>query len=130
MYREYVAFRWPSIGPLVTRLQQRWEARSATMSISDPATAAFFGFGGQSYAGVTISESSALSLSAVYRAVSLISQSIAQLPLRTLRDVENTRTRVNSFLDNPGGPDGPTSFEWTETVLAHLLLHGNAFLIH
>jgi HK97 family phage portal protein len=38
--------------------------------------------------------------------------------------------RTSSFLDNPGGPDGQTPFEWRETVFAHLLLHGNAYLAH
>lgn len=100
------------------------------MSISDPALATFFGVSTPSFAGVEVGESTALSISAVYRAVSLISQTIAQLPMRTLRDVDGVRTRINSWLDNPGGPDGPTRFEWTETVLVHLLLHGNAYLAH
>ena len=107
---------------------RRKEQRSL-ISVSDPALAAWFG-ATPGYSGVIVGESTALSLSAVWRAVSLISGTIAQLPLRTLRDVDGTRTRVNSFLDNPGGPDGPTPFEWTETVLVHLLLHGNAFLAH
>ena len=107
---------------------RRQEQRS--LSISDPALAGYFNIGNPSYAGVNVGESTALGLTAVWRAVSLISQTVAQLPLRTLRDVDGVRTRVSSFLDTPGGPEGPTSFEWTETVLVHLLLHGNAFLAH
>lgn len=101
-----------------------------TYSVSDPALAAYFNLGVGNYAGVTIGEHSALGLSAVWRAVSLISGTIASLPLRTVREVNGVRTRVTSFLSNPGGPDGPTRYEWTETVMAHLLLHGNAFLAH
>lgn len=108
---------------------RKTEQRSL-ISISDPALASFFGVATPVGAGVNVGEYSALGVTAVYRAVSLISQSIAQLPLRTMRDVDGVRTRVNSFLDNPGGPEGPTPFEWTETVLLHLLLHGNAFLVH
>jgi len=100
------------------------------ISISDPALAEWLGVGNPNFSGVSVGEQSALGLSAFYRGVALISGTIAGLPLRTLRDVEGTRTRVNSFLDNPGGPFGPTSFEWTETVLLHLLLHGDAFLAH
>lgn len=100
------------------------------ISIADPALASYLGVATPVFSGVVVGEATALSLSAVWRSVSLISQSIAQLPLRTLRDVEGVRTRVSSFLDNPGGTDGPTAFEWTETVLVHLLLHGNAFLLH
>jgi len=101
-----------------------------TVSIADPALASYFGVAAPPYSGVSVGEYSALGLTAVWRAVSLISQSVAQLPLRTLRDVDGVRTRVNSFLDDPGGPDGPTPFEWTETVLVHLLIHGNVFLAH
>lgn len=99
------------------------------ISISDPAIAAYFGVA-PGYAGVSITESTAVTLSAVWRSVSLISGTIAGLPMRTIREVDGVKTRVSSFLDNPGGPDGPTAFEWKETVLVHLLLHGNAFLAH
>lgn len=108
----------------------RRQEKRTVLSISDPALASYFGVAIPPHSGVIVGEYSALGLSAVWRAVSLISQSIAQLPLRTLRDVEGVRTRVNSFLDQPGGSDGPTPFEWIETTLLHLLLHGNAFLIH
>ena len=103
---------------------------ATTLSVSDPVLAEWFGVGPANYSGVNVGEFSALGLSAVYRAGSIISGTIAGLPLRTLREVDGTRTRVSSFLDNPGGPDGPTPFEWRETVLWHLLLHGNAYLLH
>jgi HK97 family phage portal protein len=108
----------------------RREQRSASLSVSDPALIEYFNIGNPNYSGVNIGENSALGLSAVWRAVSLISGTIASLPLRTIREVDGVTTRVSSFLDNPGGPDGPTPYEWKETVLAHLLLHGNAFLAH
>lgn len=101
------------------------------MSISDPALAEFFHVGNINYSGVSVGESSALGLSAFWRATSLISGTIASLPLRTLREVDGDQVqRVGSVLDNPGGGEGPTPFEWTETVLLHLLIHGNAFLAH
>lgn len=100
------------------------------VSISDPALAEFFGLN-RSFAGVSVSETTALSLSAVWRAVSLISGTIASLPMRTLRDTsDGSRQRVPSFLDEPAGPDGVTRYEWVELVLVHLLIHGNAFLLH
>ena len=99
--------------------------------MSDPLLAQFFNVGLSNYAGVSVTEQSALGLSATWRATSLISQTIASLPLRSLRDdSDGIRQRVPSFLDNPGGPDGPTQFEWTETVLVYLLLHGAAPLAH
>jgi HK97 family phage portal protein len=109
-----------------------WSARNVEplVSISDPALATWFGIN-QNYAGVAVTEPTALGLSAFWRAVSLISGTIASLPMRTMRERDDgTRERVASFLDDPGGPDGPTKFEWTETVLSHLLIHGNAFCAH
>lgn len=99
-------------------------------SIGDPLLADFFSVGPKSLAGVPVNETTALGLSAVWRSVSLISGTIASVPLRTLRDKNGTREQVPSFLDNPGGPNGQTPFEWTETVLAHLVVHGNAYLAH
>lgn len=104
-----------------------------SFSIGDPALAEFFGMAGQSLAGVSVNETSAMGLSAVFRAVSMISGTVAGLPLRSFRTDRATgeRTPVDTFLDDPSGPDGPyTQFEWLELVMVHLLLHGNAFLQH
>lgn len=99
------------------------------LSIGDPALAEYLGMSERSYAGVPVTESSTLGLSAVFRAVSIISGTIAGLPLKTYRESNGQRERVGSFLDNPGG-ELLTPFEWTELVLVHLLLHGNAYLLH
>lgn len=105
------------------------EVEERSVSIADPAIAALLGY--TPLDGVTVSESTALTLSAVFRAVSLISGSIASLPLRTLEEGSDGRKdRVSSFLDTPGGRDRLTAFEWKALVLVHLLLHGNAYLQH
>jgi HK97 family phage portal protein len=105
--------------------------RASLYSISDPRLAEWFRYGSTNESGVEVSEGSALGISAVWRAIALISQTLAQLPMRSIREIgKGQYQRTSSFLDNPGGPDGPTSFEWRETVFAHLLLHGNAFLAH
>lgn len=116
--------RWP--------WSRKTEQPENLISISDPALAAFFGVGSLNYSGVSVNEHTAMGLSAVYRAVSLISGTLAGLPLRTMREAEDgSRARVPSFLDNPAGAlTGVTPFEWRETVLVHLLLHGNAFCAH
>lgn len=99
------------------------------MTLADPAVAALLGF--HPGDGVTVSEQTALTLSAVYRSVSIIAGSIASLPLRTLMDTPGgMRERSGSFLDFPHGRDGMTAFEWKELVVIHLLLNGNAFLQH
>lgn len=104
----------------------------ASYSIGDPALAEFLNVGGEVLAGVEVSEKSTLGLTAVYRAVSIVAGTVAGLPLRSLRTAaDDTRERVDTFLDNPSGPGGPyTQFEWVELVMVHLLLHGNAYLQH
>lgn len=113
-------------GPDLSRVETR------SISIGDPALADYFGYGGKVLAGVTVDESSAVGLTAVFRAVSIIAGTIAGLPLRSLRDTpDGERERVPSWLDRPSGPTGPyTQFEWVELVMVHQLLHGNAFLRH
>ncbi len=101
----------------------------ADVSLSNPMFSVLMGFSDGS--GMTVSESTATTLSAVYRAVSLVAGSIAQLPLRTLEraDGQLGKRRVASLLDNPGGQRF-TPAEWVELVVVHLLLHGNAYLQH
>lgn len=101
----------------------------ATFSVADPALAEFLGFG-TNLTGAAVSEQSSLGVAAVWRAVSVLSGAIANLPLRTYRDTDDGRQMVGSFLDDPGGFESMTPFEWVETVMVHLLLHGNAFLVH
>lgn len=87
--------------------------------------------GWRSTSGIPVSNEGSLGLAAVYRAVALISGTIAGLPLKSYRDMpDGSRKRVESFLDEPAGRDGLTQFEWAELVLVHLLLWGNAFLSH
>lgn len=105
----------------------------AAYSIGDPALADYFGVGQRSLAGVEVTEQSSIGLTAVYRSVSIIAGTIAGLPLRAVRKLpDGSRERVDgSWLDRPSGPTGGlTQFEWVELVLVHLLLHGNAFLVH
>jgi len=119
-------FQWP----WKQRGQGKVEQRSLR-SISDPALATLLGFSSPNYSGVEVDEQAALGISAFFRAVSLISGTLAQLPMRSLMEpAVGQRERVKSFLDAPGGPDGPTPFEWKRDVLVHLILHGNAFLLH
>lgn len=119
---------------MIHGMQLRWpwkrkrQGRSATYSIADPQLAALFGYGVPNYSGVEINETTALTLSAVFRAVALISGTVASLPMPTYRQRAGTRGQVPSFLDDPGGPLAATPFEWKETVLLHLTLHGNAYL--
>jgi HK97 family phage portal protein len=97
-----------------------------SISIADPTLAALFTPGGVvDLAGVTVGETSALGLSAMFRALSLISGTLAGLPLDSWRDKgEGKKEKVASVFDDPDGPDGQTKFEWVETAFLHQLLHG------
>lgn len=114
-----------------TGKRDRVETRSALMSLSDPALAEWFGVGIRNDAGVAVNEHSSLGLSSFWRANNLVAGTIGTLPMHTYRTLDDgSRERVGSFLDNPGGPDGLTPFEWKETVITHAFVHGNAFLAH
>ena len=106
---------------------EQYALEERSISIADPAVLPLFGVT-PSVAGVHVSEHSAMGLSAVWRATSLISGSIASLPLRTvITDANGLTQRTASWLDDPGGPDGMTAFEWQEYLMVSLLLHGNFY---
>lgn len=102
------------------------------ISIGDPALAEFLGLAGRTVAGTTVNETTSVGLTAVYRAVAIIAGTIAGLPLKSYRtNSDGQREKVATFLDSPAGPGGAfTQYEWIELVMAHLLLHGNAYLQH
>lgn len=109
-----------------------WQAKpeppaNSSLSIADPQLAALFTPGGVvDLAGVSLGEQSALGLSALFRGVSLISGTLASLPLRSLRlDDSGAPQQVPSVFDDPD-PDGQTYFEWAESLFAHLVVHGRA----
>lgn len=103
----------------------------ARLSIGDPALAEYFSYGSRVLAGVEVNEGTAIGLTAVYRAVSIIAGTIAGLRLHAYRVVDEEHQPVSTFIDRPSGPNGPyTQFEWLELVMVHLLLHGNAYLQH
>lgn len=108
---------------------KRGEQPSNTaVSVRDPAFARLFDpFGGSDLAGVAVTEASALQSSGFYRALSLISGTLAALPLKSYTATGPTgRKPVTSIFDDPDGPDGQTPYEWKETAFLHLLLHGRA----
>jgi hypothetical protein len=87
--------------------------------------------GPKSSSGISVSETSSLGMPAVWRAVNLIASTCASLPLHAYRQGgglagRQTRARRRDLLRNPH-PDMPP-FELWETVYAHMLLWGNAYL--
>lgn len=106
--------------------------RSASeVSIGDPALAEYLNVGVRSTAGARVTESSALGLTAFYRAVTLISGTLAALPWKTYETgPDDTRRRVDSWIDNAGATSGLSPFAWRELVLMHLTIWGNWYGEH
>lgn len=117
----YDARVWP--------FKSRVQKRAGSWSISDPAMAAYFGYNPGD--AIEVSERGALGLSVFYRAGSLISGTIATLPLGSYRKGADEELKpVKSWLDDPGQPISMTPFEWKEMVVWHLFLGGDSFLYH
>jgi HK97 family phage portal protein len=125
-----MARRYP-VGVYDHAVRWRWGRReqavsnTAAIAVNDPRFAGFLNpFTFRDVGDVTVTEDGALSLSAIYRAVSLVSGTLASLPFRSYRGVDDAmRERVGSIFDDPD-PNGQTSFEWKESAFVHLLLHG------
>ena len=98
---------------------------------SDPAFAAWLR-GADDSALLAVTPYTVWGLSAVQRAVSIISSTIASLPMRSYeKDETGERVQVESEFDDPyPGLDGMTRYAWVETILLHLLLWRRAFLWH
>lgn len=96
------------------------------MSVSNPRLAGWFSPGGVvDLTGMHIGERTAMGLSSIYRAVNLVSGTLAMLPMPTYRPTgPGKREQVPSVFDDPDGADGQTPFEWKRTLYAHLMLHG------
>lgn len=98
---------------------------NVAIDVNSPFFAQFLTPGGSTgITGVEVTESTTMGLSAFWRAVSLISGTLASLPMPSYRDGADGREIVASIFDDPDGPDGQTLFEWKETAFAHLVLHG------
>ncbi len=115
-------------------LTQLFQSRSFVSS-RDPAAVELFG-GSTTEAGVSVTESSALKLSAVYSCFHVLSSSLAQLPLHVLRKTkaENGKDVIVRASDHPIFHllhDEPnqwqTSYEWRESKMHQTLAWGNGF---
>lgn len=119
--------------PILRRKRVEPETQPRAVSLSDPAIAALLGGGTFNWSEEPVSEATAKSLSAVWRAGLVIGGAIGGLPLKTYTTKpDETRERVKSFFDDPAAVvDGsPTLIEWKQKNVAHLFFHGEAPLLH
>lgn len=104
--------------------ERRSSPESPSVPLSDGSLLSWMaGPGGA--AGIAVNEHTAMTMSAVYRAVSLISSVAAALPLHQYR--QGTKERVPSTLLDDPHPD-MTAYELWRLTYLHRCLWGNAFL--
>ena len=106
--------------------------RSRDKPKNSTAGGAFSFFMGGSTSGKSVTERSAMQMTAVYSCVRILSEAIAGLPLHLYRYAENgsKEKAVNSplyFLLHDEPNSEMTSFIFRETLMTHLLLWGNAY---
>ena len=81
--------------------------------------------------GVAVDPSSAMQNSTVYSCISLISDSIATMPVKTFRKTQDHREPTNPplFLDNINGMPNPETdgFTWMHRTINSLALYGNSY---
>ncbi|EKY00141.1 hypothetical protein HMPREF9163_00425, partial [Selenomonas sp. oral taxon 138 str. F0429] len=86
---------------------------------------------GQTAAGKAVNERTAMQTTAVYACVRILAESIAGLPLHVYVYKEQGKERVPEhplyFLLHDAPNPEMTSFVFRETLMAHLLLWGNAY---
>ena len=97
----------------------------------DPLLAELFG-GSNSVTGLSVTADSAMRVTAVYRAVNLLAQTYASLPLSVSRQLDNGGKETD-----PSHPlykvlrrkpnRWQTSFEWREMMAGHFALRGRAY---
>lgn len=122
------------------RKRQEPEIDPRSLVLSDAATAMILGGSGFNWSDEPVNEDTAMSLSGVYRGVLTIANAIAGLPLKTYRtytddDGAEQRERIASIFDEPAGspaliPEAQTPFEWAQTNFLHLILQGEAPMLH
>jgi len=108
--------------------------RIFNLSLTDPKSwsRSFWNlFGSQSLSGEIVTESTALTLSAVWNAISLISGTVGSLPLHLMQQQDKSKYRA---LDNPlyhvmHYKCNPymTAMTGREVMMAHILTYGNGF---
>jgi HK97 family phage portal protein len=109
-----------------------WASLFARRWLRDPTLARLFGSGANTFAGVGVSEDSALNIAAFFQGVGLISAHIAAVPLdhykRGLGRVKTalTGSKLDKLFNQAPNPE-MTPFTMRETMQAHLLTWGNAY---
>ncbi len=120
-----------NIEQLEAALRQVRTQRAEQASPQNISGGAGFYFG-TSGAGKLVTETTAMQLTAVYACVRVLSETIAGLPLHLYRytddggKIKAFDQKLYTLLHDAPNPE-MTSFTFRETMMAHLLLNGNAY---
>lgn len=114
---------------------ERRSAKFAGGHPRDPALSSFYSVGRDSEAGVEVTETTALNLAAVFRAVSIISSSVSNLPLRMYEHIGGNHPDDSTLAaEHPLDPilnDEPNpemdAATFRETLQGHVLTWGNGY---
>ena len=98
----------------------------------DPVVAQWFGMGNQSASGMNVTPDNALRVTAVYRAVSLLAQTYASMPIGVYKLMPNGGAILDiehplqyTLTKKPNKRQ--TSFEWREMMYGHFALRGRCY---
>ena len=109
----------------------KFKKRSSESSLKNPQAWLSSLMGGLTSSGETVNPTTALSLSAVYSATSIISNTIASLPCQVYKTTEGNRSPVLAHPLNYILRDEPnrnmTAFIFFQTLQTSVLLWGNAY---
>ncbi|MEU1585228.1 phage portal protein [Micromonospora sp. NPDC005710] len=108
---------------ILNRIVERRAAPAPTSGFAEAFTQQ-----GSTWSGTTVTQDSALTLSAVYTSVSLIADAVASLPVDVVRTVGQTRKSATGpvWLTSPNPFDTP--FDFMQKVMTSLLMDGNSFV--
>lgn len=99
-------------------------------SLENPAVSLATGWAGGpvvAEAGVPVTDTAVMGLTAYLRAISLISSSLAMLPIRVYERGSRTLVAMRTVLDSPSRTQTP--FEFWQTMMLHQLSWGNAYAL-
>lgn len=115
-------------------LRKIFERIVGNLRVMDPRLYRYLGGAGDSYSGKTVGPDGALSLSAAYRCIRLISESIAMLPCKVYRRqrdgtmAADTDHPLYELLHDSPNPE-QTAFELWESVGQALSMWGNSYCV-
>lgn len=115
---------------LIRRGVEHRSAPGTFVQTHNPLNTMYGSFSLMSSAGERVDEITALGISSVLSAVSLLADSVASMPLRCTRTRAGYRSpvAVPSFLANPD-PAESNQFEMIHQAMVSLALHGNAYIL-